>query len=125
MKASPTSRTLQYLRGFGLRSQVVEKWIPRANVRQDLFGVIDVVSLWPKNTAVLQIHGIVLGYCEIIGWQACAGASHAARKAKMLASEGARDWCRAGGVLLLISWSKKGARGKRKRWEPRVERIEL
>jgi hypothetical protein len=41
---SPTQRTLEYLRlsGYPLVG-VVERWIPRALVRQDLFGILDVL----------------------------------------------------------------------------------
>ena len=49
---SPTARSLRYLRECGHVADVVERWIPRANVRRDLFGVIDVSST-PAATSVI------------------------------------------------------------------------
>lgn len=39
---TPTARTLAFLRKRGLRSDVVERWIPHINQRKDLFGIIDI-----------------------------------------------------------------------------------
>lgn len=109
-KTSPTQRTLAELRKHGRTSQVVERWNQHARVRVDLFGVIDLVALAP---------GVVLGI------QACAGASHAARRTKILAEPRAIQWLQAGAALEIWSWAKQGARGKAKRWTLRVEAITL
>lgn len=108
-KTSPTQRTLAELRKRGQTAQVVERWNPHARVRVDLFGVIDIVALGTY----------------ILGIQACAGASHAARVTKILAEPRARQWLQAGARLECWSWSKRGARGKAKRWTLRVEAITL
>src|SRR5574338_170083 len=98
-RVSPTHRTLVECRKRGWDAQVVERWNQWAKVRQDLFGVIDVVCITPSG---------------ILGIQACAGSSHAARRAKVLAEPRAERWVRAGGDLAVWSWAKQGARGKRK-----------
>ncbi len=114
---SPTQRTLEECRKRKLPAQVVERWNPHARVRQDLFGVIDVVVLVPP---VHFDNGTTMRG-EIVGLQACAGASHAARRDKILAEPRARLWVEAGGRLELWSWSLRGDRGKAKRWTLRVE----
>lgn len=53
MSGSPTTRSLKYLRDQGYLSQVVEKWIPQAGKRVDLFGFIDILAL--KGGEVLGV----------------------------------------------------------------------
>ena len=42
---TPTAFTLRYLRRSGYLAEVVERWIPGANIRKDLFGIIDLVAI--------------------------------------------------------------------------------
>ena len=105
---SPTSRTLAELRKRGLTAQVVERWCSYSHRRIDLLGCIDLVAV---------------GGGRIMGVQACAGASHAARLTKALAQPGLRKWLADGGAFSIWSWAKRGARGKRKVWTLREERI--
>ena len=102
---TPTARSLQYIRGMGFTAQVVERFNPFAKVRQDLFGCIDLIACIPA--------------VGILGIQACAGASHAARRAKAIAEPRLRDWMRCGGKFEVWSWTKRGPRGKRKAWSLR------
>ncbi len=95
---SPTSRTLDTLRAGGYTAQVVEKWNQYAKVRVDLFGGIDIVACLPR--------------VGIIGIQACAGASHAARREKCLAEPKLRKWVKSGGKLEIWSWSQRVAKDK-------------
>lgn len=112
---SPTKRTLAECRLRGWAAQVVERWnmfgAGGRGVRVDLFGVIDLVAIVPSG----ETPGAILGV------QACAGASHSDRRNKILAEPRARAWVEAGGRLELWSWSKRGDRGKAKRWTLRVE----
>jgi hypothetical protein len=111
---SPTSRTLDECRKRGYAAQVVERYNPHARVRVDLFGVIDLVAIAPAFLD--RARGSILGI------QACAGASHADRRDKILAEPRARQWVEAGGRLELWSWSKRGGRNvTRKLWTLRVE----
>jgi hypothetical protein len=107
--SSPTSRTLERLRSDGWTAQVVEKWNPHARIRQDLFNVIDIVAIKAGH--------------KILGVQACAGASHAARRTKSLAEPKLFTWLAAGGTFEIWSWAKRGPRGERKVWTLRVEPI--
>jgi hypothetical protein len=93
-----------------MTAQVVEHWNAFARIRRDLFDVIDVVAL----------DGL-----SIIGVQATSGTNHAKRLGKVLATPAARLWVESGGRLLVVSWSKCGARGKAKRWTPRVTDVSL
>ena len=118
MKNSPTQRSLAYARAQGWPVAIVEHWNPHAFIRQDLFGVIDLLVLDDEP--------------GVLGVQACAGNSHATRRTKItdLLSEpdgshplALRKWLEKHNRLEVWSWSKKGARGKRKKWEIRRERI--
>ena len=42
---SPTQRSLKRLRDAGWLAEVVERWIPRINIRKDLFGCIDLLAI--------------------------------------------------------------------------------
>lgn len=42
---SPTQRSLAHLRSLGYRVAVVERWNPHARIRQDLFGVLDLLAV--------------------------------------------------------------------------------
>lgn len=108
--SSPTQRSLAECRKRGWIAQVVEKWNPHARVRQDLFNCIDIVAITPDG---------------ILGIQACAGASHAARAAKMRAEPKTLAWLKAGAFLTVWSWSKRGPRNKAKHWTLREEVIAI
>jgi hypothetical protein len=117
---SPTQRTLAECRKRGWIAQVVERYNPHAKVRVDLFGVIDLVAIVTASDPTPK--GLEGSHAPaILGIQACAGASHAARRDKILAEPRAKGWVEAGGRLELWSWAKQGDRGKVKRWTLRVE----
>jgi hypothetical protein len=42
---TPTARSLKQLREDGWHAEVVERWIPGANIRKDLFGFADVLCV--------------------------------------------------------------------------------
>lgn len=52
---TPTARTLKHLRADGWLAEVVEKWIPGANVRKDLFSFIDVMAIRDDQTLAVQV----------------------------------------------------------------------
>ena len=55
MATSPTTRSLQYLRKQGCELvAVTEKWNPHANIRQDLFGIIDVLAIHGDRIIAVQ-----------------------------------------------------------------------
>lgn len=116
---SPTARTLAECRKRGWTAQVVERWSQYARKTLDLFGVIDVVAIVPREAGPRALVGIPQG--AILGIQTTSDAHHSDRRAKILAEPRARAWVKAGGRLELWSWSKRGDRGKRKLWSLRVE----
>ena len=54
MKHSPTARSLAHLRKTCQLVQVVEKWNPHARIRQDLFGIIDILAIRDGETVAVQ-----------------------------------------------------------------------
>lgn len=97
MANSPTVNSLKWLRDAGYRSQVVEKWVPHANVRQDLYGIIDIIGIHHETGEVLAV-------------QATSYSNVSARVKKCLASENLELIRRAGWKLQVHGWRKKGAR---------------
>ena len=77
----------------------MEKWVPRANVRRDLFGIIDIIAL-----------DFTRG---IVGVQSCGQAySEHYRKITIVERENALDWLRTPGCGGLELWAwKKDSRG--------------
>ena len=100
---SPTARTLAWCRKQGWIAEVTERWIPQARKRKDLFSFIDIVCLRPNHFGVLGI-------------QATSTPNINARLTKIAAEPKAKLWQLAGNPILVIGWSKKGPRGKRKVW---------
>lgn len=88
---SPTQRSLARLKAQGWLAQVVERWNQFAKVRQDLFGVIDIVAI---------------GEGSIWGIQACAGSSVAARVKKAFDEPRLLEWLHAGGRFEVWGWRK-------------------
>ncbi len=107
---SPTQRARKDLKAMGAVSQIVEHWNPHAFKKQDLFGFIDIIALIGPNT---------------IGIQVTTGDHHAERREKILAIPEARAWLVAGNMIEVWSYSKRGAKGKIKKWECRKEEITL
>lgn len=109
---SPTQRTLVECRKRGWVAGVVERWNPHVRIRQDLFGVIDLIALVPGGPIIAIQCGVNTS------------GQHAAHRDKILAEPRAKAWVDAGGRLELWSWAKQGDRGKAKRWTLRVETYE-
>lgn len=99
-KTSPTQRSLAHLRGLKYRVAVVEKWNPHARIRQDLFGVVDLLAIRDGETLAVQ---------------ATSGSNVSSRVKKIAEAEATPDIRRAGWRFLVHGWSKR-ANG---RWELR------
>lgn len=111
-KISPTQLSLIEIRKQDYHAQVVEHWNQHAKIRQDLFGVIDVVAI-PKL-------GTRLG---VIGIQATSGTNHAGRVNKIRAEPLAHAWVAAGLGLEVWSWAQP--RGPGTAWVLRRQVITL
>lgn len=109
--SSPTSRSLEMLRELGFLAQVVEHFNPHVRIRQDLFGCIDILAA-REGVGILAV-------------QACARASHAARRTKSLSEPKLLTFLAAGGRFEVWSWAKIGKAGEPKRWDCWREEIRL
>lgn len=107
---SPTQRALALCKKNGWVAQVVERWNPYARVRQDLFGIIDIVVLDGGPGGPL-------------GVQVTSGSNVAARLEKARQEPRLAAWLASPARFEVWGYSKKGARGKRKLWELRRESL--
>lgn len=93
---TPTMRSLAYLRGLGYRVAVVERWNYHAKIRQDLFGVVDLLAIREGETLAVQT---------------TSGSNVAARAAKIAEAEATADIRKAGWRILVHGW-RKAANGR-------------
>jgi len=118
MATSPTQRTIRELRNQGRRCAIVERFNSFAGphgIRQDLFGIIDVIALDPER--------------GVVGVQSC-GQAFAAHERKLLEERADEciDWLSTPGTVLeLWGWRKRKLKrgGKAERWSPRVREFTL
>lgn len=54
MAASPTQLSLDFMRKKCYICDVVERWIPGANIRKDLFGFIDILCIKEHECVGIQ-----------------------------------------------------------------------
>ena len=100
MPTTHTTRTLSALRKEGWLPDVVEKWIPQARRRKDLYGFIDVLAV---------------GEGGVLGVQACAYCDVSKRVKKIEEHENVGA-VRKGGIAIQV-W---GWRKVKNRWQARV-----
>jgi hypothetical protein len=94
---SPTARSLHCLRRLGFTVDVVERWLPHACVRRDLFGFADVLAVHARDRVFLLVQ--------------CTTAGHVAhRLAKAKRRPELLAWLKAGGIFELHGWHKRGER---------------
>lgn len=120
---TPTQRTIRELKNQGRRCAIVEKFNrfgggirpdgSRTGVRQDLFGIIDVLALDPER--------------GVIGVQCC-GSDFAGHIRKILVEKAQEtlDWLQTPGTVLEIwGWRKIKVKrgGKAMVWSPRIREI--
>ena len=110
---TPTQRTLRHLREEGRVCAIVEKWNSHARIRQDLFGIIDIIALDPER-GVLGIQSTGSAFSE-----------HLDKLTRDKAQQ-TLDWLNTPGTeLWLYGWRKvKRVRGgKAMVWSPRILQI--
>lgn len=100
---SPTQLTLRNLRERGYLAAVVERWNPHAKIRQDLFGIIDVIGVGPEGT---------------IGVQATSQSNRSKRTRKMVEHESIGPLREAGWTLEVHGWKKV-----KNRWHVVIEDV--
>lgn len=94
---SPTERSLKDLRQRGFVAAVVERWNSFANVRQDLFGWMDIIAYHPERKITL-------------GVQTTTRQNLVARKRKVLENNNAAAWLAAGNKIEVHGWAKRKGR---------------
>ena len=108
--ASPTSRTLAYLRKQGYIAQVVEKFNYFTKQRKDLFNVIDIVAVHPD-------------YIGVLGVQVTSRAHIPERVQKVKEEPIMKFWLDAKNRLEVHGWGLMGKLGKRKKYEIKIVEI--
>lgn len=92
---SPTQRTLAHLRNAGYPLvQVVERWNPYARIRQELFGIVDVLAVGADVVAVQTT-----------------SASNVAARVRKITETAALPILREAGIRIMIhGWAKRKGR---------------
>ena len=115
---TPTQRTIRALKDLGRRCAIVEKFnahVGPHGIRQDLFGIIDIIALDPER--------------GVVGIQSCGSdfAEHW-RKLTIERNQETFDWLSTPGAALeLWGWRKVKLKrgGLAMRWEPRIKEVFL
>jgi hypothetical protein len=117
MSTLSLSRSKQLLESDGWKVAIVEKWNQWAHIRQDLFGMCDLIAIRPDRSGVtgiqacgedvsIHVHKLLEGYWNI--------------KGKFVGPNDCLPiWLKAGNPFFIWAWRKRGAEGKRKTWELR------
>lgn len=106
---SATAKTLDLLRKQGFHVWVVEKYA--GGIRLDAFGFMDILAYKADSRVIIAVQSTVGGH----------HAAHIKKyrdNPKVMAK--ILDWI-VHQQFWIISWSKRGERGKRKLWTPRIE----
>jgi hypothetical protein len=102
---------MKLLRERGFLVDRSEHWNSFAHRRIDLFGFADLVALVPGGSGVLAVQ---------VCWK-----DVPAHLEKIAATPAARAWLACGNRIVIHSWTKRGARGKRKTWQCAEQEITL
>lgn len=95
MSTSPTQLTLRHLRSQGYMAEVTEKWNQWARIRQDLFGIVDVLAVGDGGTIAVQ----------------CTSDSNVSKRVHKIADSDATPYIRkAGWKLVVHGWRKREGR---------------
>src|ERR1700734_1582901 len=109
--ASPTALTMKYLRKRGFLVDIAERWIPGANIRRDLFHVIDLVAIAPDE--------------PILAVQCTSLANVPARVNKARASAELAVWLKTGhSRFQIFGWLRRAGKWEVKIVELRANEIE-
>jgi len=104
--ASPTTRSIAYLRDKGYEVDVVERWISfggKGGIRKDFGGFADLIAYNADHTLAIQV---------------TTKENVNARIKKVKGMETLDKWLSAHHRHFIVhGWAKRGERGKRKTWE--------
>ncbi len=102
MKRSPSALTAELLKADGWIVWTVERWIPGARIRVDLFGILDQIAI--RNG-------------EVIGLQPTSWANVSARVKKIAESEHIGEVRKLGWTLHVYGWKLDA---KTKKWVHKI-----
>lgn len=97
MKTSPTQLSLRELRKTCELVAVTERWNPHAKIRQDLFGIVDILAICGEETIAVQS----------TSW------TNVTARAKKIAESEALPHLRKAGWKILIHGWRKNAKSNR------------
>jgi len=104
-RASPTERTMAWLRQQGYTVDKVEHRVAFGRTTRDLFGFADIVALKP-------------GHCGVLAVQATTGPHLAERVAKVVGEPRAGLWRSCSNMIIVVGWAMSAWGETRHRWEP-------
>lgn len=100
---TPSARSVKTLREEGWLVDVVERWIPKINIRKDLFGMFDLLAVREGKTLAVQVTSI----------------DHIAhRRVKMRDLPALAQVLSAGWIVEIHGWVKK-----KNRWQVKRENL--
>jgi hypothetical protein len=94
---SPAARSLKLLRQCGHQADVSERWLPRLNVRRDLFHCIDIIA-------------VRLGEQGVLGVQSTTAGNLGARLKKARQQPELKTWLATGNRYQVHGWSKRAGK---------------
>lgn len=120
MGSVPLQRSKAWLEDKGWHVYVTEVWNSWAHIRQDLYGLHDLVAIRHDSSGVWGINacednGAVSGHVS----KYLDGYEHP-KKGHMPPNAHLPVWLAAGNKFSIFGWGKRGAVGKRKVWTLRV-----
>lgn len=110
MATSPTQRTMRELKKLGIKATIVEKWNAYIKIRQDMFGIIDIIAL-DSEKGVIGVQSTGQDFNGHV------------RKLRDEKAQETLDWLSVPGTSLeLWGWRKvkKVRGGTQMIWKPRV-----
>lgn len=117
-KASPTARTLEFIREQGWVADKVEQFNPYAGKfgqRKDMFGFGDIIAMGENSIIAIQSCGYTFSE------------HHKKLTEDEIVSPNVHLWLSNGGRLILIGWRKVKLKrgGKAMRWSPRIREYSI
>lgn len=91
-KITPTQRSKKYLENQGYTVAITERWNAFAKIRQDLFGIIDLLAIKPG---------------EVLGVQTTSGSNVSARLQKIKAAPVHKTILASGIKIVVHGWAKR------------------
>lgn len=94
--SSPTRRSLEHLRKQGYLVAITERWNAFAKIRQDLFGIVDVLAVREGETLAVQ----------------CTSGDNVSKRVDKIAKSDAAPVLRKAGWRIMVHGWRKNANGR-------------